>query len=670
MNAVSAIDDRTAAAIRRAIAEARAGRLDVACQIGEQALEDGGDAIALNAMLGMMRCRKGEFETALTHLRPANGARPDDVSIASNLLMALVESGRNQEAFALASPELARADRTLTIARYRGYTAQLLGDSSAAAEAYETVVAEAPNDWQSWNNLGNARLLSGDFDGAVAAFRKSLDLNPAPVESWLNLSRGLIKTGQFDEAGKRLTLAAERFPAEVQPLKDLHELLERRGRPDEELHEVIEQALKRAPNDKDLLIPAGRHRFLAAQPEAAERACRTILEANPHDADAWLDLAKFREHAAPEGLPHLLDEIQRAGVPSPVPDVVRAFVHRRDKQYSEGLAALEDVPHDFKPWMVEDLRGQFRDKLGDFEGAFAAFTRMNEVAAAEPDDPLAKAMRYRSLKRARLDSTTPDWLESWNAVDTRSERPSPVFLVGFPRSGTTLLDTMLMGHPDAAVMEEKSILHVVSRELGGFEAIAGMDEDGVKRARSRYFELAGQAGADPTRRVLIDKNPFHLMEVPLIHRLFPEARFILALRHPADVVLSCYFSAFRRTPALSNFLRLDSAAELYDLAFTMWERSRELMEIDVNTIVYEKLVEDPEAQLRPLAGALGLEWRDELLDHTGTAASRGLIATASYAQVTEPIYRNSVGRWERYREHLEPVLPVLRPWAEKFGYTI
>jgi tetratricopeptide (TPR) repeat protein len=670
MNAVSAMDDRTAAAIREAIGEAAAGRLGSACAIGEQAIEDGGDAIALNAMLGMLRCRAGEFEAALKHLRPANEARPADVSIASNLLVALVESGRNEEALALASPELARADGTLTIARYRGYTAQLLGDSSAAAQAYEMVVAAAPDDWQSWNNLGNARLLGGDFDGAVAAFRQSLALNAAPVEPWLNLSRALTKAGRFDEAAKQLRLTAERFPADVQPLKDLHELLERRGRPDDELHEVLELALKRAPADRDLLLATGRHRFLATQLEAAEQACRAVLAADPADADAWLDLTKFREHAAPDQLPSLLEEIERAGVPSPVPDVVHAFVHRRDRRYSEGLAALESVPSDFKPWMVEDLRGQFLDKLGDHDAAFAAFARMNEVSAAEPDDPLAKAERYRSLKRAQLNLMTQDWRSSWNAAEAPPDRPAPVFLVGFPRSGTTLLDTMLMGHADVAVMEEKPVLNILSRELGGFGAIASMDDEAVKRARSRYFEGAERAGSDATRKVLIDKNPFHLMQVPLIHRLFPDARFILAIRHPADVLLSCYFSAFRRTSALSNFLRLDSAAELYDLAFTMWERSRELMAIDVNTIVYEKLVQDPEAQLRPLAEALGLDWRDELLDHTGTAASRGLIATASYAQVTEPIYRRSVGRWEKYREHLAPVLPVLRPWAEKFGYSI
>jgi len=670
MNAVPAIDDRTAAAIRQAIGEAAAGRLGSACEIGERALEDGGDAIALNAMLGMFRCKAGEFETALQHLRPANEARPEDVSIALNLITALVESGRNEEAFALASPELAEADRTLTVARYRGYTAQLLGDSLAAAEAYETVVAAAPDDWQSWNNLGNARLLMGDFEGAIAAFRKSLAINPEPLEPWLNLSRALIKTGGLDEAEQHLRSVAASFPTNAQPLKELYDLMRLRDRSDEKLHEILEQAVARAPNDRELLLALGAHRMLAMQLEAAEQACRTVLKTDPHDADAWLDLATFCEHMAPEKLAPLLNEVEQAGVPSPVPEIVHAFVDRRDKKYSEGLAALENVPHDFKPWMVEDLRGQFLDKLGSYDEAFAAFTRMNEGEAAEPTEVVARAAYYRSVQRERLDAMTKDWLGSWKAGAVPTDRPSPVFLVGFPRSGTTLLDTMLMGHPDASVMEEKPVLDAISRELGGFDGIAGMDEQAVKQARSQYFGGVARVGADGTRKILVDKNPFHLMHVPLIHRLFPDARFILALRHPADVLLSCYFSSFRPTPTLASFCRLDTAAEFYDIAFSMWERARELMTIDVQTILYEDLIADPAGQLRRLTGALGLEWREEMLDHRATAASRELIATASYAQVTEPIYSRSVGRWEKYRKHLEPVLPVLRPWAEKFGYEI
>lgn len=670
MNAVSAIDDRTAAAIRQAIAVASAGRLAAACQIGERALDEGGDAVALNAMLGMFRCRAGEFEAALQHLRPAHEARPDDVSIASNLLMALVESGKVEEAFALASPELAKADSSLTVARYRGYAAQLLGDTPAALEAYETVVAAAPGDWQSWNNLGNARLLSEDFEGAIVAFRRSLDLNEDQIATWLNLSRALVKARQFDEAEKQFRLAADRFPSDARPLKELYDLMRSRDRPDEKLHEVLEQAVSRAPDDRELLLALGGHRMLAQQLEAAERACRTVLDVNPHDADAWLDLATFWEHMAPDRLPILLDEIEQAGVPSPIPDVVRAFVHRRGKQYSEGLDALQQIPPDFKPWMVEDLRGQFFDKLAKYEEAFAAFERMNEAEAAEPANPVAKAQHYRAQRRARLDSMTGDWLKSWKAGPVPSRRPSPIFLVGFPRSGTTLLDTMLMGHPDVAVMEEKPVLDAVNSEIGGFDAIAGMDSTAVERARTQYFEGAARVGADTTRKVLIDKNPFHLMQIPLIHRLFPDAHFILALRHPADVLLSCYFSSFRPTPSLANFLRLDTAAEFYDLAFATWERARELMAIEVHTVRYEDLVDNPEGQLRPLAESLGLEWTDDLLDHTGTAASRDLIATASYAQVTQPIYRSSAGRWHNYRKQLEGVLPVLRPWAEKFGYSI
>ena len=121
--------------------------------------------------------------------------------------MALVETGRSDEAFGLASLDLARADRSLTIARYRGYVAQLLGNSPAAVEAYQIVVAEVPDDWQSWNNLGNARLLSEDFDGAVAAFRESIKLSTQSIESSLNLARALE---EIAEAGFwRIGLAGE-----------------------------------------------------------------------------------------------------------------------------------------------------------------------------------------------------------------------------------------------------------------------------------------------------------------------------------------------------------------------------------------------------------------------------------------------------------------------------
>jgi len=669
MNAVSAIDDRTAAAIRRAIGEASAGRIASACAIGELALDEGGDEVALNAMLGMFRVRANEFELALKHLRPAHRARPSDPSIAANLIAALVECGHHQEAFETATSKLAEADATLRIARYRGYLAQLLGDQAKAIEIYGAIVSRAPDDWQSWNNLGNTRLLTGDAEGAIDALYRSLQLFPDESATWVNLAKALARAGKLDEAENELRSAADRFPRDAQPLIELHGLAKRRGRPDAELLDFLERALEREPENKSLLMVLGQQRMMAGRAGAAEAAYRAILQGNPKDSDGFIGLANVFEHSSPEKLPGLVEEARRSSAVQPTLSLLEAFEHRRAKRYAEGLKVLEAIPADFEPWIAEEMRGQFLERLGETEAAFAAFTRLNEFHSTDPSDPIRMATEHRKQVRRDLDLVTTAWLSSWKAGDIQGEPfDSPVFLVGFPRSGTTLLDTLLMGHPEVSVMEELPVLDAVERSIGGFEAVSELDEAGVRAARKLYFETAH--GYVPHSRVLVDKSPLHLLRATFIHRLFPDAKFLLALRHPADVVLSCYFSNFRLTPALSNFLSLDTTAELYDLTFTSWENSRALMPLDVQSVIYEELIEHPEGQLRPVIESLGLEWHDSLLDHTATAASRGTVRTASYAQVTEPIYRSSAGRWKRYRKHLDPVLPVLRPWAEKFGYSI
>ena len=121
---------------------------------------------------------------------------------------------------------------------------------------------------------------------------------------------------------------------------------------------------------------------------------------------------------------------------------------------------------------------------------------------------------------------------------------------------------------------------------------------------------------------------------------------------------------------MANFLRLETAAELYDLSFASLERAIEVLKLPIHTVVYEKVVEDRDAELRPLFQFLELDWDESALDHQSTARGRGHIKTASYAQVVEPIYKRSAGRWQRYRKHLEPIFPILRPWVEKFGYEL
>jgi hypothetical protein len=160
-----------------------------------------------------------------------------------------------------------------------------------------------------------------------------------------------------------------------------------------------------------------------------------------------------------------------------------------------------------------------------------------------------------------------------------------------------------------------------------------------------------------------------MLTVPIIHSLFPQARFIFAQRHPCDVVLSCFMQVFVLNFSMASFLDIVDAADFYDVAMTVWTRSCAALPIRVHTVLYEELVADPETTLRPTIEFLGLEWQPELLDYRATAKSRGRINTPSYNQVTEPLSKVPSGRWRRYEKQLAPVLPVLLPWAQRLGYS-
>ncbi|NUR10221.1 MAG: tetratricopeptide repeat protein [Bradyrhizobium sp.] len=663
------LDDGTTAAIQQALSLARFGRLTEACAMVERALAAGGDKVALNALLGMLRLDLGEHEAALRSLEIAHAARPSDVRIATNFATALTAAGDLERAFDVASRGLAFSDPTLQLARIRGYAAQMTGRFTEAAEAYGQVVRTAPDDWESLNNLGNARMSAGDFDGAIADLERVVALAPDAAPALINLARAYRESGQTEKAETLLRKMADDFPEDPLPLIDLHDLLKAQAREDEIL-EVVDRALERKPNDVELLLARARHFGATHDMAKAEIDFRRALAIDPANGDGFVGLTTVYEHTEAGKLQELAEEAEQRGVERNALNLVRAFAHRRARRYEEGVAALALVDEGFEGPRQEHVRGQLLEGLGDYDGAFAAFTRMNQAHLEEPSNPLERAASMRELVRDQLAQTTGAWFESWKARPTEPERRLPVFLVGFPRSGTTLLDTILMGHPDTVVMEEQPVINRLKAELGGFEAIAGMDEASVRSAQRRYFEIAGEYADLSAGSVLVDKLPLLLNEGAFIHRLFPGALFLFALRHPADVLTSCYVANFNLNNAMCNFLRLDTGAEFYDLTMQSWENARKVFPLNVHTVVYEEMVQDPPGVLRPVVEAIGLDWHDDMLDHTKTAAERGLIKTASYAQVTQPIYTRSVGRWQHYRKHLEPILPVLAPWIEKFGYTI
>lgn len=669
MTDVAVLDDQTAAAIRDAMSAARSGRIPEAVGIAEQALAEGGDGAALNAMLGTLHCQTGNLEAGIRHLRAASEIRPLDPVIATNLATALAQQGEYRAALDALPDEIARTDGTMRLQRIRAYLAQHADDFQTAIPIYEAIVAAAPDDWETWNNLGNARRLAGDFDEGLAALRRAMELNGASGPVRLNYATALAAVGQTDEAEQQLRRMADDFPNEPRPLRELHGLMKGLGR-DEAALEAIEEAVRREPTDVELLMALAAHRLSMLQNDAAESDYRRVIDLKPDHELAYLGLAAvFELSNRVDDLTALVETIRHRGMGEDTLNFVSAMEHRRRGRFAEGLAALERVPEELESARRYHLLGQLHEGAGNYDEAFEAFSRTNALQAQDPTRPEDRASAYRGSLRLQIEMATPAWVERWRDESRKSDRPTPVFLVGFPRSGTTLLDTMLMGHPDVEVLEEEPTLMEAAKLLQPFEDLPVAGDEQIEKARVEYFRVAARHASLAPGKLLVDKNPLSMNLLPIIHRLFPGARIILALRHPCDVVLSCYAANFKLNDAMPNFLRLDTAAELYDLSFTYFEKTRALFDPPVHQIVYESLVADRENELKKLLDFLGLEWSDAVLDHQATARNRGRIKTASYSQVGQPIYSQAAGRWTNFRKHLEPVLPILKPWAEKFGYS-
>ncbi len=267
---------------------------------------------------------------------------------------------------------------------------------------------------------------------------------------------------------------------------------------------------------------------------------------------------------------------------------------------------------------------------------------------------------------------TPELVAGWTRSDGPPPEQCPVFLTGFPRSGTTLLDQVLDSHPETQVIEERGLMAVLQHELasqGPFPGIlASLDKAAIEKLRERYYALAGNEIEALPGRLLIDKLPLNITNAGLIYRVFPNARFVFALRHPADVCLSCFMQNFRPTDAMANFFSLASTVEFYASAMALWQTYRERLPLTVHTVRYEDLLDDFRGQAGSLLEFLGLGWHDSVAAFHEHARRRARINTPSYHQVSQPLYTDARFRWHRYRAQLEPYLGQLAPWINAFGY--
>ena len=489
------------------------------------------------------------------------------------------------------------------------YSSGQLAEALATAESLERDHSEHP---VLLNLLGAIYTALLDYDAAVVRFEKVIELHPDVADSYFHLGNTLFEKGDLEAAIGRFRHAVGLRPE---------------------------------------------------YPEAHNKLCQALERSNRIDE---FELA-------------LVDAREKCPGEYPALQLREAELLKRKKDYAAARTHLES-----SAWRGADAETQeaaayllcdLCDRLDDPDEAFGYAAEANRICAAGLSAQRTDRGAYFRLIEELSAAFTPERVETWPERNGGDDSAYPVFLVGFPRSGTTLLNTILHSHADISTTEEMPTvfaLETAMREMtgGSLHDLAALDAEQIESLRQVYFDELDKfldAGDRPKR--VVDKLPLNLVQAGLIYRVFPEARFIFAQRHPCDAVLSCHMRAFKMNEGMVNCLDLGSAARLYDAVMQLWTQYQDILPLHVHTVKYESLIRDFDGTVSACLDFLGMDWDESVRDYVETAKRSKQIITPSYDQVTQGLYTGASGRWQRYRQHLEPVLPVLLPWAERMGYA-
>ncbi len=479
--------------------------------------------------------------------------------------------------------------------------------------------------------------------------------------------------------------------------------------------ELATQARANSPRDIDVLNVAGlslarlgRMREAVATYDAALRQSPTTVSARFNKACALEDmheLARARteferildqQPAHVEALAHLADlAVQRSDLK--VARECASRILRRDsghiaahlalaeadieeKKFAEALVRLESLTRTASGSAVnlsiaQGLTGDALEGLGRTTDAFAAWSASQATlhgfyepifSAKSVETARARVVRLKEFFDSRAAG-------SWRSADDPYESAvrNHVFLVGFPRSGTTLMEQVLACHPDVESMEERDCLVDAVNDFispaDGLDLLAALPESGLAKYREGYWRRVADEGASLAKPVFVDKMPLNSVLLCAIARLFPRAKVLFAVRDPRDIVLSCFRRRFVMTPQMYELTTLEGAAGYYVAVMQLCETYRRELGVEFCNARYEDLVSEFDAECGRICTFIGVEWNESMRGFAQRARA-GVIHTPSAPQVARGLFSAGMGQWRRYRDELAPVLPSLAPWVTHFGY--
>ncbi|QND63021.1 tetratricopeptide repeat protein [Mesorhizobium loti] len=537
----------------------------------------------------------------------------------------LHQAGRRQEAETIYRQVLARQPKHAAAAHFLGLLLHQTGRSEEGLDLIERSVSMQPTNPDFLNNFGTVMRDLGRLAAAIDFFRGAVDLRPDQLAARDNLGSSLKQVGQFEEAEEIYRGTVARNPFHVRARIGLAETLQEAGRLDEALA-AFGEALAIRPKDADLLHGLGVGLMEKGKLDEAADLFRQALAINPAMATAWLMLTQVKRQK------------------------------ERDSELTSMEAQHAKAPQDSLSRMQLSFGlGKANDDLKDYGRAFDYFAEGNAIRRKGIDYDQARTRAEFEAMKATFDA---GFFEKHKPSSIGDD--TPIFVVGMPRSGTTLVEQIIASHPQVYGAGELSILKkAVGRQFpatmpGGFPW-------GVSDTGDSDFAEAGQAYLDmlharyPNMRHVTDKMPGNFLLVGFIHMMMPKARIIHCARDAAATCLSIYKVHFRGDSHRYGY-DLGELADFHNLYTDIMAHWHTVLPGVVHDVRYEDFVADQEGQTRALIAYLGLPWDDAALSFHETDRP---VRTASAAQVRQPMYQGSVDLWKRYGDRLKPLLDRL-----------
>lgn len=562
-----------------------------------------------------------------------------------------------------------------------GFLLHSAGQFDESAEVFAKLTELQPAEPAYWMNLGTARRCSGRLDDALAAYAGAADRGADSADFFYNVGLAHIDRNDFEAGRVVLSQAVALAPDDAEIRYRYALCCYERLRTGEALA-ALDHWDNLSGLTPEIIANIGLLLMKLGAAERAEPAIRQAVAAAGSDPQPLLTLLQLLERTnrldeAAGLLPQLIANPQAHTLGPELP-LIRAQLAQRASDHETARALFAELLRDCKEKHLEHLLqfplAKSLNALGRYDEAFDTLVaaHRSQIELLRKTAPLLIARGAPNMVITRF-GCDPDDVAAWKDPTAPALEESPVFIVAFPRSGTTLLELTLDSHPLLASMDEQPFVQnalddMVVEGVSYPERMAGLTPAQLDSIRAKYWErVRSKVILEPGQR-LVDKNPLNILRLPVIRRLFPNSPVILAVRHPCDVILSCFMQHFRTPDFAFLCSDLQSLAVGYSRSFDFWYRQKELLKPKSLELRYETFAGDFANETRAVLEFLALPWNDAVLRPQETARDKRFISTPSYSQVIEPVSNKSVGRWHSYERGLSPVLPIIEPYLRRWGY--